>query len=366
MQARNVRSFLILILLIVSMDWLGLDARAASPPKDAFNSATVLAGTSLQLMATNTGATKESGEPNHAGNPGGSSLWWNWTPPSDGEVSIHTDGSEIDTLLALYSGNSLTALSMLATNDDHGLFVSSRVRFEVRGGLVCRIAVDGFSGETGMISLSLDFLPAPIARPVNDRFTNSLSLSDLPVLASGSNSNATREAGEPDHGGRTGDSSVWWNWTAPYSSPIRITTAGSDFDTVLAVYRGSVLASLTQIAANDDVDASLGEFYSAVEIEASAGSRYEIAVDGYDGAMGNINLRIEPSRPQFRPLSLLPNGSAELVLDTWSFSTNKLEVSADFLSWSNLATQVATNGAAHFIDTNPGPGPRFYRASRLP
>src|SRR5262245_43600092 len=71
--------------------WLGLSlcgfalaaavpARAAAPANDNFASPLVLFNTLLTntVNANNQNGTKELGEPNHAGNAGGRSVWWMW------------------------------------------------------------------------------------------------------------------------------------------------------------------------------------------------------------------------------------------------------------------------------------------------
>ena len=44
---------------------------------------------------------KDAGEPDHAGNGGGRSLWWIGTAPSTGDVTIDTNGSTFDTVILL-------------------------------------------------------------------------------------------------------------------------------------------------------------------------------------------------------------------------------------------------------------------------
>lgn len=44
----------------------------------------------------NVDATKEAGEPDHAGEVGGKSLWWTWTPSLNGAVTVTTTGSDFD------------------------------------------------------------------------------------------------------------------------------------------------------------------------------------------------------------------------------------------------------------------------------
>jgi hypothetical protein len=71
------------------------------------------------VPGTNVDATKETGEPNHAGNPGGHSIWYGWTAPNQsGVVFIYTCYSAIDTVLGVYSGSNVNALSHVASNDD--------------------------------------------------------------------------------------------------------------------------------------------------------------------------------------------------------------------------------------------------------
>ncbi len=49
------------------------------PFNDNFANRAHLAGTTVDVRSNNTGATREAAEPTIAGNPGGASLWWDWT-----------------------------------------------------------------------------------------------------------------------------------------------------------------------------------------------------------------------------------------------------------------------------------------------
>ena len=126
--------------------------------------------------------------------------------------------------------------------------------------------------------------------PANDYFASRIVLSGSSLTTGGTNAKATREAGEPRHAGNAGGRSVWWTWTAPASGTATIDTAGSNFDTLLAVYNGTSVSALTAVAANDD--AGGGTLSSKVTFSAVAGRQYQIAVDGYGGASGSIALRL--------------------------------------------------------------------------
>jgi hypothetical protein len=131
------------------------------PPNNNFASATVIGSLSATNTVTVTGynnlATKEPGEPNHAGNAGGHSVWWKWTAPTNGNVALDTRGSYFDTTLGVYTGNSVSTLTTIAANDDitSGQVQASSLNFNATAGTVYYFAVDGFAADDGGISLNL-------------------------------------------------------------------------------------------------------------------------------------------------------------------------------------------------------------------
>ena len=131
------------------------------PPNDNFANAQLISGCSGSVPGTNAGATEEVGEPNHPESPGSrKSVWYQWQSPSTASVTIDTIGSDFDTVLAVYTGTTVSGLTLVASNDD---IVSgntaSTVTFAATQGTVYRIAVDGFNnngdgGDTGNITLN--------------------------------------------------------------------------------------------------------------------------------------------------------------------------------------------------------------------
>jgi hypothetical protein len=125
---------------------------AMAQPNDPFSGRTTLTGATISDTGSNENATKEAGEPNHAGNPGGKSLWWSWTAPDSGNVTISTTGSSFDTLLAVYTGDSLGGLTLVAGNDDIATGnQQSAVTFAAVSNATYAVAVDGFNNN-GTIS----------------------------------------------------------------------------------------------------------------------------------------------------------------------------------------------------------------------
>jgi hypothetical protein len=341
------------------------------PPNDNFANAQVITGSAGTLTGSNVGASKEPGEPNHAGNPGGASVWYSWTAPSSGAWRFDTFGSSFDTLLAVYTGTSVGALSLVVSNDNFNGGDTSEVIFRAAGGTIYHIAVDGYNGAVGSLVLNwaatadlpviTGFTPAsggagtsvtingtgftganivlfdgvstvfaansdaqisanvppgagtgPISvttpsgtsqstnnfvvtvnPPANDNFANALAITGTVATVTGSNVGATREPGEPFIAGNSGGASVWWTWTAPSNGTYSITTRDSSFPTLLGVYTGGSVASLNLVVANDE-GPNMGTA-SLVTFTASAGVTYQIDVDGFDGATGDIVLTVYPA-----------------------------------------------------------------------
>ena len=254
----------------------------ASP--DDFASATAIGGASGRSEASSVGADKESGEPDHAGDDGGASVWWTWTAPATGPVTFDTSGSDFDTLLAVYTGSSVSRLTEVASNDDSGGNAWSGVRFSAQQGRAYHIAVDGWDGDSGVIVLNWQ----SASGSGDDDFASATAISGASGRREGTNVGAGIESGEPRHSGDDGGASVWWTWTAPAAGIVTFDTLGSDFDTLLAVYTGASLKRLVEVGSNDD--ASKTTYQSAVRFNAQRGKAYHVAVDGYGGATGAIVL----------------------------------------------------------------------------
>jgi uncharacterized repeat protein (TIGR01451 family) len=128
---------------------------AARPANDTFANRIVLSGNNGSTNWTNLLATKEPGEPNHAGNSGGHSVWWKWTAPAAGQLSADTHGSSFDTLLAAYTGSSVSALTANAANDNDGSANgTSGMLLQVQAGTEYVLAVDGANGAAGTATLN--------------------------------------------------------------------------------------------------------------------------------------------------------------------------------------------------------------------
>lgn len=273
--------------------YVSVDLVAISPDNDDFINAEVLIGAFGAASGFNNRASGEGGEPNHGDVSSPlASVWWSWKAPADGLLFLNTFGSNFNTILAVYTGSAVNALTLVDSNDDSGSGTQSAVAVNVTEGVTYRIAVDGFDIGEGQISLEYNYVDSDTVP--NDHFADRTLLPSASTSAFGVNVGATGETGEPNHGGNSAPlGSVWWSWTAPADGQLSVTTDGSTFNTLLAVYQGTALNNLDLIASNDD--ASFSDKTSQVFMNVVKGQTYEIAVDGFLAEEGAVVLTLELS-----------------------------------------------------------------------
>ena len=268
---------------------LSLSAPAPSrPANDNFAAATILSGASATTTAITNAATAEAGEPAHGDTAAAKSVWYRWTAPAAGRATVATLGSDFDTMLSIYTGTALNALTVVIRDDDSGGNLTSQASFNATAGTTYSFAVDGYAGAAGNLALSLA-LASGATGPANDNFAGATVIAGAAASLTGSTAGASRESGEPAHAGIPAARSVWFRWVAPSAGPVTLSTAGSAFDTVLAVYTGSAVGALASIASNDDGGTNAT---SLLTFNATAGTTYAFAIDGYDGDSGSYALSL--------------------------------------------------------------------------
>jgi hypothetical protein len=281
-QARSAR-IAALVVIAFSAFALAGTAAAVAPSNNAFADAEALTGRTAVVSGRNVDATKEAGEPDHAGDPGGASIWYSWTAPAAGEATLSC-ASDFDTLLAVYTGTAVGGLDEVESDDD-ACGEHSMLSFEASVGTAYRIAVDGVGGDTGSLEFELSLAPP------NDDFAAAVPLSGDSGSTSGTSEGATSEPGEPDHYFGEGFPSVWFSWTAPSSGWATFETCG--FESIVAAYTGTGLVGLTEVA-SDYGTCSPG---SRISFEATAGAVYSIAVTGAFGETGLFTLAWNRNAP---------------------------------------------------------------------
>jgi len=271
---------------LITLNWQLLPP----PGNDNFANAQLISGSTGTSSSTNAGATKQSGEPNHAGNAGGASIWYRWVAPSTGNFTFQTSSSTIngtsfspstyDTLLAIYTGSAVNALSPVVSNDDqNGFNPTSLVTLSATQGTTYQIAIDSKDSPKGFIVLS--WAPVTTSTP-HDSFANALAIAGL----SGSASSEIAS-----------NNQAWFKWIAPASgtfsfsaSPFQLTSTAGQIASSIAIFAADAQSNLTLVTENTTAPCRFGQPQcdpTIVQFTATNGVTYGIKVTRPGSAAGN-------------------------------------------------------------------------------
>jgi hypothetical protein len=314
------------------------------PPNDNFANRTVVTGTNVILRSSLVEATEEPGEPVPPYGCGytGRSVWWSWTAPANGGLSVSDGLAGPCVRISIFTGDVLTNLTLVNGPD-------------VQGGQTYQIMFDN-SEEINPLTATLTFTPAP----ANDYFTNRIHLTGTsfdvttPILGTG------LETNEPPHQDRFGSRSVWYDWTAPADGSVTFTSLSTFPMAIVDVYQGDSLDTLQ----------SLNIGWNPQVFQAQAGVTYDIAL----GAFGFNYFEPDSFHFEFQPtavaaplsvvvpptLHLALKGN-ELTLNWSAASSALLESSPDLIHWQPVTNTPAIEGDQQVISLTVGPGAQFFR-----
>jgi hypothetical protein len=167
-------------------------ASATAPSNDNFANAQTVPQEGATVSGTNVDATAEPGEPSASPYGPNHTIWYRWTAPASGPVSISTCDSEFDTIVAAYTGSSLGSLTEVGHNDNSGAAGPcpntkfSYLTFDATGGTTYSIVIDtvgdlngdGSGPPRGAAKLVLDGpdVPAPPPSEPDDTTTTGTSV----------------------------------------------------------------------------------------------------------------------------------------------------------------------------------------------
>lgn len=281
-----------LLLAFVAVFLLGASPAVAAPPNDMQASpSSIEIGT---ITGSNLGATRENYEVDHSGVRAKHSIWFSWTASRSGFVTISTEGSSFDTILAVYIPVEGGWLGDIASNDNT-VGTASWVRWNAQAGQTYLVALDGRSEGNYQIDFAMEEPPAP-PPPRDNTFSCQYSSwgavpydnwnqravldpggFDLQIPAARS----TRENGDPRYGtGRT----LWFSWIAPSSGRLvlraqRVHVENTRLDPVLAGYE--VRAGERHLLQwNDDWNIESSE--AALVLDVRQGQEYAFVLDSVE------------------------------------------------------------------------------------
>jgi len=141
-----------------------------------------------------------------------------------------------------------------------------------------------------VLALAAGVLPANGSgvAPDNDQFTASTVVYELPFEATADNSAASVDLGEPQPSCRLTKGTVWYAF-APESDVNLIATTSGMFRSTLAVYQGTALSDLAEVACSGGTTASNAEF------RALAGNTYFIQLGSSARKRGIVDFKLSPA-----------------------------------------------------------------------
>jgi photosystem II stability/assembly factor-like uncharacterized protein len=160
--------------------------QATAPPNDDFSNARIINATPFTHSVATTGATSATDDPapscvaglgGLAENGRARSVWFRFTAAANGTVNVDTQGSNYDTILAVFTG-SPGNFSEVACNDDvdPGVIRHSQLSFNAVANTAYSVMVSAFVGDGGSLTLNTGFsFPAPpfqlVPNPVRNTVT---------------------------------------------------------------------------------------------------------------------------------------------------------------------------------------------------
>jgi uncharacterized delta-60 repeat protein len=261
---------------------LGLAACAAiaAPSNDNFANAWVLAGLTGTTNGDNTGATIENCETNmvytddYGWEQVTNSVWFAWTAPTNGVLEVDTDGGvpTNDYVLSIWTSTNSAptmcdhSLTNILSDDEIQvdpvtLAPYSQDIIPVVAGTTYYFEVSSYDDGTPGDNVGAYQLNWNVSVPTTNSFATPQAISGDWGSVTVTNVGIAPNPAGPTIAGLPSQNTVWFQWVAPSSGEVTLDTYGSvdtatgldQLDTVLGVYTGSDLATLSQVAANDDL-----------------------------------------------------------------------------------------------------------------
>ncbi len=137
----------VLRLGLFSFFLLAASAVWGQPANDNFANAFLITGGNGSTNGSNVLATAEVGEPDaFAGFSVRQTVWYSWTAPANGSYTFSTVGSDFDTLIGVYTGTSVSALTLAGSGYDiPSSAFTAPVTLIAQGGTTYSVQVDGYA-----------------------------------------------------------------------------------------------------------------------------------------------------------------------------------------------------------------------------
>ncbi|MBI4238109.1 MAG: thrombospondin type 3 repeat-containing protein [Deltaproteobacteria bacterium] len=297
----------------------------APPANDDFADAIPLTEVDLPYSPAPFSTTGADKEPDEADDCAWSAntVWYSFTPTVDTVVNIDATASDFNVAATVYTG------ATLGTLGEESCEYNTIVQFTATADTTYYIRFGGLNATGGS---SLNFTLSEVLPPTNDDFASAQAIGALPYSDTQTTSlAATTEGSESTTcSGQDLANTVWYSYTAGSDTYLNLDTRSSNFDTAVAVYTGTDLASLSLVACDND---NFVEERGAVTIPVSNGTTYYIQVAGNWGETGT-DLTLDVTEVDAPPANddfadAIPLTEVDLPYSPAPFSTTGADKEAD-------------------------------------
>lgn len=247
-----------------------------APINDPWGSPIAISGATGSQATTFTNASfDEDDVVTTTGSLAPNSTWLKYTASGNRHIKFSSTGSGNHAVQLFHQTGTL--IGDLVLVDGYTALTSGTMQsYVLTDGEVYYLRVAGYILATGTATVTwLETFP-----PANDNFADATTISVVTSgTTSGTNADSSVETDEPAND--AGEPfSTWFKFIADQTGNITIDTTGSASDTTLNIFTGSVLASLVQVAHDDD---SGPGSTSLVTFGVTNGVTYHVMVSDYDG-----------------------------------------------------------------------------------
>ena len=340
------------------------------PDNDLFTNAILINPLPFRDTGNTLSATAANDPLTSCGFSVGHSVWYKYTAANSNPVRFQTDGSDFDTVLAVFtlntSTNTLQQVSGQCSRKDNA--TGSRLTLNPTANTIYYVMIGGHLNDSGSYVFSAN---APVNDDIDDAInigaiadlpfrTYQLNGNDMPI----SNTNVTAASqlvSDPTTTcAITVGRSVWYKYTAADATRLRLRTTGTQFDTVIAIYTGSVdennkvvRNSLQEVACNND---DTSDTTSDMGFTPVPGTTYFIEVAGNSDAGGSllfeVNVFPAPANDLVENAYIVTPDTDPLRLGAFLVTTPDGTVAAPFAQDTTGAT--ATDDATASCGLNLG------------
>ena len=282
-------------------------AAAAPPSNDNFAAATTIDPSALPFSDSVQidEATAEPGEPSCFNTT--QSVWYTITPSSSGVLRVSDSAGFYYQFLTAFRQDGTGFGGLFSFGCAGWLYGTNSLTFNVEAGKTYYIQAGSSYFSTGTLSITVNLVPPP----ANDSFANATQVTSVPFSASADTTAATIEPGEPTprcgYGQPAG--SVWYAFTPAVTGSYSASTPWSGFSVQDAVYSGSGLSGLTEIACQP--------FNGLMTFHANAGQTYYFQVGGI-GGRGQLTFALDVAPSPIANICYSPGDPS--IFDTMQFA----------------------------------------------